>query len=340
MSLLKLELPAPATGRLPALDELKGLAIILVILYHAGGVLAWNNTLHGDLGVDIFVILSGIGLALGSVYPGTRLFLIRRFLRIFPTYWIVLTAFWLLNAHFLGQDLTTKNLVLHYLGIHGWCGDGYAMAINDSFWFITLILSLYLLYSALQKLMPSPGRLLLAGAAISLTITLILFYQGQSGSFSHMALRLPGFFVGLLIGRLLKTGRLDLVLTAPLALALFLLTYVPYTQGVMFHSVLVGLALMATYLFAWKTLVPAALEKPVARGLKFLGDRSLTIFLIHQPLIRHYNYYVQRRWFDTPAPSPNSVIVGMVIALAVTILISVELDALLQKIPGLNRRAA
>ena len=59
--MLKLELPAPVTGRLAVLDELKGLAIILVILYHAGGVLVWSNDFHGDVGVDIFVILSGIG---------------------------------------------------------------------------------------------------------------------------------------------------------------------------------------------------------------------------------------------------------------------------------------
>lgn len=33
MAELKIELPAPVSGRLPVLDELKGLAIILVILF-------------------------------------------------------------------------------------------------------------------------------------------------------------------------------------------------------------------------------------------------------------------------------------------------------------------
>ena len=70
MSPLRLELPAPVTGRIKVLDELKGVAIILVILYHVGGVLSWANGPHGEAGVDMFVILSGIGLTLSSTDGG------------------------------------------------------------------------------------------------------------------------------------------------------------------------------------------------------------------------------------------------------------------------------
>ena len=43
---VELRLKSPYSGRLQILDELKGLAIILIVLYHAGGVLDWTNTLH------------------------------------------------------------------------------------------------------------------------------------------------------------------------------------------------------------------------------------------------------------------------------------------------------
>jgi peptidoglycan/LPS O-acetylase OafA/YrhL len=43
MAELKIELSGPVSGHLPVLDELKGLAIGLIVLYHAGGVLVWNN---------------------------------------------------------------------------------------------------------------------------------------------------------------------------------------------------------------------------------------------------------------------------------------------------------
>lgn len=194
MPSLSITLERPVQGRLPALDELKGLAILLVVLYHAGGVLTWNNYLHGDLGVDIFVILSGIGLAYGSHCNGAGLFLRRRFVRILPTYWLLLTAFVVLNSHFLLHNYTPANIALYYLGIHGWFGDVYAMSIVDSFWFITLILSLYLIYAALHKLMDRPDQLLLAGAVISVTAAYGWFLTGQRGSFGHLGLRIPGFF--------------------------------------------------------------------------------------------------------------------------------------------------
>ena len=340
MSPLKLELPHPVSGRLDVFDELKGLAIILVVAYHFGGALGWSNALHGDLGVDIFVILSGAGLAFGARYENARAFLTRRLIRIMPTYWIVLALFCICNAHFLQLHYTPLDLLVHFLGIQGFFVDACGMAINDSFWFITLILSLYVLFCLCHPLMDSPDRLLLAGFAISVTVALAFFYTGQSGMFAHLGLRLPGFFIGLLIGRLLRTGRLELRLGWPLVLALVLLTYVPYTQGVIFYTAIVALALMAAYVFGWKAVVPPGLGTKVARTLRFLGEHSLEIFLIHQPLMRQYNLYLQGRWFNIPQPGVGSLSLGMVIALAVTLYASVELRWLVRRLPlgaGLSR---
>lgn len=331
MPALTLNVPVPTARRLPELDELKGLAIILVIIYHAGGVLSWGNRIHGDLGVDIFVILSGMGLALGSSYPGFWPFLRRRLLRIMPTYWVVLTVAVVANTHFLQLKFGGLNIFLHYLGIHGWFGDSYALTICDSFWFITLILSLYLFFTALQRWMPSPVKLLLAGSIISVTVALVLFYTNQSGSFGHMALRLPGFFLGLVLGQLMRHGRLDLAVGPLLALALFIVVFVPYSQGIIFHSILPGLSFMGVYVYVLRPFavrsIPAA-----PRTLAFLGDHSLEIFLIHQPLIREYNLYLHGRWFNVPVPSTLSLFVGVLAGLAVTVLVSIELRRLLKRL--------
>jgi peptidoglycan/LPS O-acetylase OafA/YrhL len=338
-SVIKLEIGSPSLGRLAVLDELKGLAMILVILYHAGGVLAWSNTLHGDLGVDIFVILSGIGLAYGSRYQGVGNFLARRLCRVFPAYWVALLLFWACDVHFLQKSYTPFDLSIHVLGIHGWFGDVYGLSINDSFWYMTLIVSLYLIYCACYRLLDSPGWLLLAGSLVSLAIALAYFYTGQSGMFSHFGLRLPGFFVGLLIGRLLKQGHLGLKPLLPLAAGIFVLTYVPYVLGFVFINVAIGLALMASYLFIWKRVATPALEQRSTSILTFFGVYSLEIFLIHQPLIREYNFYVYGRFLHDPTPSPGSLIFGMVIGMAITLAVSVELHKLLQKIPMPGSRA-
>lgn len=329
---LKIELPTFVRGRLPVLDELKGLAILLVVLYHAGGVLVWQNFLHGDLGVDIFVILSGIGLALSNRPEPTVHFMRRRIVRIMPAYWLVLTLYWALNTHYLQHHYTPTNLVLHYLGLHGWFGDGFAMSINDSFWFITLILTLYLLYCAVRSLTADLGRLLFVGAAFSCVVACVLFATGQAGSFGHLGLRVPGFFAGLLIGQLLREGRLTIRLDWPLFAAALLFAYVPYVPGIIFFTPIAALALMSGYTFLWKRFAPAGPQANVSRGLTFLGDHSLEIFLIHQPLIRDYNYYLHGRWFNIPVPSPTSLAVGIFAGLALTLIASIELKALMTRL--------
>jgi len=328
---LKIDLPAFVRGRLPVLDELKGLAILLVVLYHAGGVLVWQNFLHGDLGVDIFIILSGIGLALSSRAESPASFLRRRLVRILPAYWIALTAYWICNTHYLQHNYTAANLALHYLGIHGWFGDRYAISINDSFWFITLIITLYLLFCAVRGLASDLGRLLFVGAAFSCVFACVLFATGQAGSFGHLGLRVPGFFAGLLIGQLLREGRLSLPLAWPLFCAALLFAYVPYVPGIVFFTPIAALALMGGYVFLWRKYAPARAGAAVTRTFTFLGNHSLEIFLIHQPLIREYNYYLHGRWFNIPVPTPGTLMIGMAIGITVTLVVSVELRQLITK---------
>jgi peptidoglycan/LPS O-acetylase OafA/YrhL len=330
MASIRLELPAPVAGRVGALDELKGVAILLVILNHVGGVLGLSPAPHGELGVDMFVILSGIGLALGpSGRESAGRFLVRRFLRIYPAYWIVLTAFIVGYAFIWDRHFTGTDLLLHYLGVHGWFGDRYALSINDSFWFVTLIVSLYVLYLPLRRYVDRPDLLLLFGALASLAPAVYFFRTRQLIGFDHLSLRIPGFFVGLLFGRLLKTGRLDITAGMALAGAAMVVFYAPFTEGFVFASVWVGAALMVGYAFLVRPLAG-----PGARGaLAFLGVRSLEIFLLHQPLIREYNILVQGLLFPGVPPTTGSLAVGIAIGLAIAIVLSDGLHRLLRIIP-------
>jgi len=329
MAGLRLELPAPAAGRVLALDELRGVAILLVILYHAGGVLGLENTAHGEVGVDMFVILSGAGLALSSTQGTTGQFLMRRFLRIYPAYWIALTAFlagdaWVWNRHF-----STANILLHYVGMQAWFGDAYALSINDSFWYITLIVTLYIVYVPLRRFVDRPDRLLLLGALVSIVPAIYCFRTRQYVGYDHVSQRFPGFFLGLLLGRLLKNGRLDISASTALGAACLVIFYVPFTQNFVFASVWVGAALIVAYALLIRPFFSAW-----TRGaLKFLGDRSLEIFLIHQPLMREYNILAQHRLFPGAALTGRSLAVGMLVALAVAVALGGALHSLLQRLP-------
>jgi peptidoglycan/LPS O-acetylase OafA/YrhL len=330
MASLRLELPAPVAGRIGTLDELKGVAILLVILYHAGGVLGLKNTAHGDVGVDMFVILSGVGLTLGSASSwGAGRFLLSRFWRIYPAYWIALTAFLLGDALIWNRHFAAADIFLHYVGLHGWFGDAYALSINDSFWFVTLIVTLYLLYVPLRRFVDRPDVLLLLGSLVSIVPAVYYYRTRQPVEFDHLSLRIPGFFLGLLFGRLLRTGRLDISATTALGGAFLVMFYLPFTQNFVFATVWVGSALMVVYAYLLRPFLSA-----VSRGaLRFLGDRSLEIFLIHQPLIREYNGFAHRQMFPNAAVTPWSITAGMLVALAVTIAISDGLHRLLKRLP-------
>ena len=320
---------APAGRRIAAFDELKGVAILLVVFYHVGGVLVWRNFLHGDLGVDIFVVLSGAGLTLSSRGDEpVGQFLFRRLRRIAPAYWLVLGAYAVANYFVLERPTSPLDLSLHLLGIHGWFGDAIGLSVNESFWFITLIVSLYLLYLWFRRL-HSSGSLLLAGALVAVAVSFAFFFTGQSAIFAHLGLRLPGFVLGLLLGRLLRDGQLTLDLNATLGAALFILVYVPYTQGIVFHTAVAGLALVAAYTLWLRPALPVGTAAPVQRVLAFLGAHSLEIFLIHQPLLRDYNTILQIRWFHVSQPTPTTLMLGMIVALAATLFVAVELRRLL-----------
>jgi peptidoglycan/LPS O-acetylase OafA/YrhL len=90
----------------PALDGVRGLAILIVLLYHFVAQTVATNRLeagvnwalsYGPLGVDLFFILSGF-LITGILYDSCaepayfRSFYMRRVLRIFPLYYAVLAV--------------------------------------------------------------------------------------------------------------------------------------------------------------------------------------------------------------------------------------------------------
>jgi peptidoglycan/LPS O-acetylase OafA/YrhL len=101
---------APSLGhgrRLPALDGLRGLAILLVVAYHSSWLFSprvpstafvRGGLLAGWPGVDLFFVLSGY-LVTGGLLAGgpidaaaVRRFLVRRGLRILPLYYLALTV--------------------------------------------------------------------------------------------------------------------------------------------------------------------------------------------------------------------------------------------------------
>ncbi len=128
------DLPSrPLQGNFASLQCLRGLAALLVVLVHAAILVQsarefWplpDFVRAGAMGVDLFFCISGFIMyhtsAEGFAVPGeTARFLRRRFLRIYPPYWIVfgltLLVGWLLPAYVLPSlELTPGYLTKSFL---------------------------------------------------------------------------------------------------------------------------------------------------------------------------------------------------------------------------------
>src|SRR5262245_32218221 len=149
-------------GHVPALDAIRGLAILVVTLYRFGGGgegaanavgLSWVVDL-GAHGVDLFFVLSGF-LITGILFDAKgkehyfRNFYIRRTLRIFPLYYaaLVLTLLVLpsLFANFPTTDVATSWLWLYGANVvqslrGAWClgplNHFWSLAIEEHFYFV------------------------------------------------------------------------------------------------------------------------------------------------------------------------------------------------------------
>jgi len=101
--------PLPRTRRVPSLDALRGIAILLVLFHHpynpyasgAGVALPIAGLVHrfGWTGVDLFFVLSGFlvgGLLLHELYHHGAVdvgrFVVRRAFKIWPSYFLLVAV--------------------------------------------------------------------------------------------------------------------------------------------------------------------------------------------------------------------------------------------------------
>jgi peptidoglycan/LPS O-acetylase OafA/YrhL len=171
------------TGHLPALDGVRGLAILAVLLFHfvspanpqgrLDHALTWLFA-YGALGVDLFFLLSGF-LITGILYDSRtdpnyfRNFYMRRVLRIFPLYYGVLAVVFLivpLIPALRGSEIAGLRSeqawawlygVNIYLAIHG----GWVLSYLTHFWSLAVEEQFYLVWPLLVWVLAGRPRVFL-----------------------------------------------------------------------------------------------------------------------------------------------------------------------------------
>lgn len=209
-------LGAVASGaRIAQLDELRGLAILMVVSYHSLGVLSTRNDLHADIGVDVFLILSGFSLCIAPDPQGAWQFARRRLWRLVPAYWMALLFFLVLGHLVLRQDWGAGDIASHFLGVHGLLLNepAYFLSINDSFWYVSILLLVYPAYYATRKI-TSAVRLVAVGAAGAVALALLYKLSRHDVGLWHVPLRFFSFFIGAAAARLVRFPRAPITISA------------------------------------------------------------------------------------------------------------------------------
>nr|MBX2864250.1 acyltransferase [Leptolyngbyaceae cyanobacterium MAG.088] len=165
--------------KLQLLETLRGLAAILIVLFHATELfsLKFDQPFllsffeFGDAGVDFFFVLSGFFLALSSYnLIGCRHrakdFLVKRCIRLYPLYWLV--SLWVIPVYFFvptfgkgyEQDIgvIVKSLLL--------IPQTHAPILSVA-WFLSHILFFYIVFTLMILLPKVASKIILAGLSVS-----------------------------------------------------------------------------------------------------------------------------------------------------------------------------
>jgi peptidoglycan/LPS O-acetylase OafA/YrhL len=279
----------------------------------------------GYQGVHLFLVMSGLGLALAQAHRGGPVsvgtFYRRRLFRIFPEYWaahvIFLITFlifgtpWMVPASYL--------TLLSLLGVRS-LPETFSY-IATAWWYIGLIIQLYLAFPLLWAWLDRFGaRSFLIGTAIITAISrlITLIFIGTHIEFWSMGVlftnRLFEFGFGMALGMALVK---DPDWLAGFVRRRWPLAALIYLVGLVLSLTLLGSViapmLIAVGLFGLMYMVVTRIPQFIQRSLVWVGSVSYGVYLLHHPVV------IATANRLTPA---SPLLIPVILVMVITILIA------------------
>jgi peptidoglycan/LPS O-acetylase OafA/YrhL len=303
---------AKPTNYFPALDGVRGLAIILVLLFHNFRFLAISE--YGWMGVDLFFVISGFlitNILLKTVGKEHyfKNFYTRRVLRIFPLYYLTLivffTAFSLLKRP-EGSSYYLQHHVWFWTLLENWLFS-YQLPKNGlliHYWSLAVEEQFYLVWPfVIYRMRKSKALLTLTVALVSALVLarLILAVLQQNGVIHHTYFILITYsrFDGILVGsalaiislqrQLLKRWMSAILLVIAVVLNICYLAFVHLYKGNFAYFPTLGYTVIAVcfgILVYESTLARFRFVRILFDNLlfRFFGRVSYGLYLLHLPI--------------------------------------------------------
>ena len=310
--------------------EQMGAAMLFVILFHVAldrGDPFYGLRRCGNVGVDIFLFLSGVGLWFSWVKtPDVLRFYRRRLLRIVPTWIVVATAF------YLPDYLVARRFSHSIVDLIGDITINWDFWLHDelTFWYVPAIMALYLAapwYMRLVQSRPVYRWLPLLMVIWCVMVQWVLPIHHAVGHIEIFWSRVPIFFIGINFGEMVRTRRQLPSETVWLLLVTFLMTFgtclyleqVRHGQFPLFVERMLYIPFTVCTVLVMNRIFRRT-PQWVNRSFRLVGALSLEAYLIH---IHFVLVYVQ----------PYHL--GYWLTFLVTVAITLPIAWLLQRLIGL-----
>ncbi len=315
-------------------DQLKGIAIVLVIIGHLWYHVSESKAVPilGDYAVTAFLIISGFGMTISYTRKKLNNFFVLRFKRVVLPYWVVSILWLCMDWHILGKSYSVEQIIMTFLGLNF---HPTLSRIDYVRWFITLLLiwySLFYISHSFTKQRRAISLLCFLGVVMAVLKIKHLFPLG----FAHQILGFPigcviGYYIVPLRRFISETNTLRLLsLVVPAFVAIeYCHVFVTGSGGGLLLGLIDILVTTAApyFLFALLVLLLNVFNKVQSRFLSACGVLSYELYLLHCPLLVKYNVVFPH--FDTFA-------VAFTLYICIVIVLSCVLKYLLK---GMNKLA-
>lgn len=321
-------------SRLFSLDFIRALATILIVVTHFNNPYLIEGDRYlfvnepfgiyiGNLGVSLFLIISGVALTITYKRPlNLAQFYWKRAKGIYPMFW---TA-WLMATLYLFVSRDgfppnagpAKSLIYTILGIDGLAANFQVRTMYIlGEWFLGFILIFYLIFPFLLWATDTFPKITALLAIVIYAVALYLLQGFWVPAAVLLPVRLPELLFGIYIARYIRVIPRWVIL--PAAAVITLSTIYPTEIPEDIATTAVGIAVFLVMIVVGQYLDVSVIREPVA----FIATYSYPIFLVHHVVISELFESVPTQDF-----LPLQLIVMFIVVCVVTVTLAIALDRL------------